>query len=118
MTLMNRLFGDWKTRCYATHEVTITGLQGATFFELLQVMEEDLYHARHGRGDLILFNPGSMAARSSVHVLTLGSTWEEAAERAHTEIPAKLRTWVAQKGGAASQRLKNGWSAPRSRSPH
>jgi hypothetical protein len=90
MTLMNRLFGDWTTRPYAVREWRASGLSGVTCVDLLAHFEDDLYDCRSGRGRLIFFNPGYLAAASRANVIALGETQQEA-ERLIQTVPARLR---------------------------
>lgn len=98
MTLMNRLFGDWAARPYATMECQLPGLDRLRFVDVLGNLGPDLYDRRTGRGWLIIYNPGPLTLGSGLQYLALGPTWEEAARRATVEVPERLQRLVAERG--------------------
>lgn len=95
MTLMNRLFGDWYERPYATQEYSLPGLERFEFSQLLEHFSEDLFDARTGKGRLVLWSPGAIQERRGIDILAMGDTWEAAIEAAATEFPRRLRDLVA-----------------------
>lgn len=91
MTLMNRLFGDYAKRPYASHVCRVPGLNAISFRALVEDLGDELYDHRTGTGRFILFNPGRMNQQAGVSVIALGDTWEEASEAAFGEFPALLK---------------------------
>ncbi len=91
MTLMNRLFGDWKSRPYCVRSVVIPGLRSLGFPTLLQTLDAELYDHRSGQGSLILFEPGSLRTHDALSFITFAQTQAAAERQAFEEIPARLR---------------------------
>jgi hypothetical protein len=94
MTLMNRLFGDWRNLPFAVRDVNADGLDRLKFNELVSALEYDLYDAGTGRGSLILINPARMQARSSITVLAVGESQSYAAELLNEYLPRRLQELV------------------------
>jgi hypothetical protein len=97
MTLMNRLFGDWTSRRYATMEVSLPGLEAVTFSEVLEAFADDLYDHRTGEGRLVVYNPHALTARSSLDVLVLGASREEVRRAVAVEIPSRMEALVSDR---------------------
>jgi hypothetical protein len=97
MTLMNRLFGDWTSRRYATMEVSVAGLEALTFPELLDVFADDLYDHRTGEGRLVVYNPHALTARASLDLLVMGSSREEVRRAAAVEFPSRIEALVSDR---------------------
>lgn len=95
MTLMNRLFGDYAKRPYATHVCQIPGLNGISFRALVDDLGEELYDHRTGAGRFVLFNPGRMNKQAGVSVIAFGDTWEAAREAAFGEFPEIVSSLLA-----------------------
>ena len=96
MTLMNRLFGDWRRHPYATSEVILPGFEHVRFEQLLEEFQDELFDARTGRGRLIFYNPGAITVRPGISVLSLGETWEEATAAVSDEIPRRIAWLIAE----------------------
>ncbi|MFO0908969.1 MAG: hypothetical protein U0794_11515 [Isosphaeraceae bacterium] len=91
MTLLTRLFGHWASRPFAAFECPVPPQStGWCFDALTQQLGAELYDARSGRGNLILFNPGRLRARSELQFIALGETWSEAVRRARETVPDLL----------------------------
>lgn len=90
MTLMNRLFGHWSKRPFTTREYTLRGLERFSFDELLMHFSRELFDARRGHGDLILYSPGALKTRSGIDAIILGETWPHAEQRARSIVQQKL----------------------------
>lgn len=91
MTLMNRIFGDFKSRPFAIRIFQpIQGLDRLSFAELLTEFEHDLFDIRTGNGSLIFFNPGRIRYCSGVSAIVLGISWEDAAGRACQDFMNRL----------------------------
>ena len=114
MTLMNRLFGDWKTHPYATREVIVPGFERVRFGQLLEEFQDELFDARTGRGRLIFYNPGGITVRPGVDVLALGRTWEEAGAAVGEEIPRRFLRLGAETPPSGSMGGQIGVNRPRS----
>lgn len=80
MTLMNRLFNDWQQQPFAVRVVPAAGLDRVTFPQLTHELQHDLYDHRTGQGRLIVYSPGRMPRQSSLTVLALGDSWDDAAD--------------------------------------
>jgi hypothetical protein len=91
MTLMNRLFGDWRWQPYATNDCRVEGLDGIEFEDLREALDDELYDARTGRGSYILLNPAKMQARSGITVIALAEAWHRASEMAEACFPEAVR---------------------------
>lgn len=77
MTLLTRIFGDWYGRAFACLECEVPkrGRHGWLGFpELLATLGDRLYDARSGNGELILYNPGSIAS-GTIDVIGLGEPY-------------------------------------------
>jgi len=90
MTLMNRLFGDWKRTAYAAREINTPGLQRVSFDTLLGYFRGELYDARTGRGSLIFYNPGRMQAHGGIDVIAMADSQDAAEALVMQNVPAKL----------------------------
>ncbi len=90
MTLMNRLFGDFASRPYATRVVEQRGMERFTFANLLAGFDDRVFDVRTGRGDLIFYNPGALQARPGIDLLVMGESWEVARKRAFQDIPQQI----------------------------
>jgi hypothetical protein len=95
MTLMNRLFGDSRSRPYAARKVFVPHIDRVSFAEVLEYFGADLYDARTGKGDLILYSPAVNPA-AGLQVLALADSWEAATRRINRAIPLKLRAMVGR----------------------
>ena len=104
MTLMNRLFGNWTRRPFATHDCEVPGLKGISFVDLLDFFAQDLFDARTGTGNLVFYNPGGLSVRSAIYALGLGDSWEAADRMARVEAPRRLRELVNGLGARSSRR--------------
>jgi len=104
MTLMNRILGDWTARPFVTGECTFKGLDRIAFDELLMHFDADLYDARTGTGRLIFYNPGGIPTRSTVHVVGLGNTWEDADQLVRQEVPRGIRELTLNRGTRSPKR--------------
>ncbi len=94
MTLMNRIFGDWRRQPYAARETVLEGLEHLDFGELLAAFGDDLYDAGTRRGNLLVFNPRALGERSSVHVIALAEGWDRAEQTVCREVPDRLRRLI------------------------
>ncbi len=103
MTLMNRLFGDWCSRPYATSICRVPGLERVSFAKLLEHFAGDLFDERSGCGRFIFYNPGGIHLRGGIDVLALADTWEAAIQCVRREIPGRLRALIRRLGIRSSR---------------
>ena len=78
MSLMNRLFGDYREQPYSCRNFSAGNLKGVRFDELRAKLGSVLYDARSGDGWAILFNLGCLEPAGKFDLITLGETFEEA----------------------------------------
>ncbi|MFQ5732569.1 MAG: hypothetical protein ACE5KM_11535 [Planctomycetaceae bacterium] len=91
MTLMNRIFGDWKTQPFAVQVFHhIDGLNTVSFADVLDVFRRDLFDVRTRTGSLIFYNPGRLRHQSGISSILLGSSWEQAAGEVRREFSHRL----------------------------
>ena len=93
---MNRLFGDWTAKPYASSQDHLEGLNRLRFLDLLDGLQSDLYDRRTGRGWIILYNPVQIASSRGISFLALGSSWSESLRRAQVDLPIRLRQLVTR----------------------
>lgn len=98
MTLANRVFGDACATPHAFRELRLPGLRDLGFQGLLELLDEDLFDRRTGRGHLVLYNPGRVRVASGINVLALAPTWEEAATLVGRAFPKRLRAALRERG--------------------
>lgn len=94
MTLMNRIFGDWRTKPYAARVLKVEGLSRIAFPRLLQLLRSDLYDRHTGRGRLIVTTPGYLYQQSAISVLALGESRRDASEYLCRAVPVLLKRAV------------------------
>lgn len=63
MTLMNRLFGDWREREYCCLEYDLPTSVSRSFQALVKALGSELFDAKSGSGHFVLYNPGSLVNR-------------------------------------------------------
>ncbi|MCA9188167.1 MAG: hypothetical protein R3E01_12035 [Pirellulaceae bacterium] len=78
MTLMNRLFGDWKSQPYVTRVCESYLLASIGVPRLLSQLDRALWDARTGLGCLIITSPGRMVTASALDVISIGNDTAEA----------------------------------------
>ena len=105
MLLMNRLFGDWAARPYATMECHLDGLDALGFDGLIEGLDDILYDHRTGRGRLIIYAPSQIASRSGLSYVALGRTWTEAIEWARVGVPELIGSLIASRTGRSGRPL-------------
>ena len=91
MSLMNRMFGDWRTKPYAVRTLKVEGLNRISFLRLRELLNSVLYDHRTGKGRLILTTPGLMQHQSAIAVLALGDSRQEATEYLEKAVPVLLK---------------------------
>ena len=81
MTLMNRLFGDYRIQPYVCQDFEHPGLRGTPFDAFEKQLTDVLYDARTGDGWVIVYNVGCLQPAGKLDVITLGATFEQARDR-------------------------------------
>lgn len=81
MTLMNRLFGDYRTQPYVVSLLHDPRLQGLSLDDLVRTLDDVLYNARDQRGWAIVLNVGCLEPAGKLDVITLGDSYESSAQR-------------------------------------
>jgi hypothetical protein len=111
MTLMNRVFRDFRMKPYAIRMIKVEGLNRITFLQLCGSLNQALYDHRTGKGRLILTTPGLMQHQSAIAVLGLGETPDDAIEYVEKSLLVLLRQTVKSGSGiAACKRAPHEWS--------
>ncbi|QDT02113.1 hypothetical protein K227x_04840 [Rubripirellula lacrimiformis] len=95
MTLMNRVFGDWKSQPFATRTLKIPGSRNLSFQNVLAAIGKDVYDHRLETGDVILMNPRRMTIRDEVSVIVLRSAWTDNPDDRFAEIANRVADCVA-----------------------
>lgn len=90
MTLMNRLFGDWRRHPYATREVALPGIARLRFGDLVAGLDDLLYDARTGTGTVILYNPHHLRSAETIDVIAIGASPDTARSQLLHEVPSRL----------------------------
>jgi len=93
MTLMNRLFGDWKKQPFAVSRTSRRGLEDMPFEAVVAALDEDLFDVRRGSGRLVLYSPTRLETRGELHFVALASKWEEVLELAEKRVPRRVG-WI------------------------
>lgn len=85
MTMMNRLFGDYRQQPYIARVLHDRALEGISFERLLAGLDDILFDIRTGEGWAIVFNVGCLQPAGKIDVITLGDT-QDAAEHRQEEF--------------------------------
>ncbi len=81
MSMMNRLFGDYRRQPYVCRDFDHPRLEGVSFDEFAGTLADILFDRRSGSGWLVLFNAGCLQPVGKIDAITLGKTYEEAEQR-------------------------------------
>jgi hypothetical protein len=81
MSLMNRLYSDYRTQPYQAADFISPSLQGMEFSEFLKIFDDILYSSATGQGWAIVYNVGCLQPRGKLDVITLGESSQEARQR-------------------------------------
>jgi len=81
MSLMNRLFGDYRTQPYISRDFVDPCLEGVPFDAFARRLDDILYRRSNGRGWAIVYNVGCLQPAGKLDILTLGDTLEAAEQR-------------------------------------
>jgi len=95
MSLVNRIFGDYRKVKYRATDYTDERLISKPFSYLVKIFKDDLYDKRTGKGRFIFYNPGCMRDYGKFDVISLGKTREEAFEGIEKVIPEKLNKYFS-----------------------
>jgi hypothetical protein len=74
MTLMNRIFGDWRNQSFETRMIKIHRLSELDFPTVVRSLGDSVYDRRKMTGDLIFLNPRRMLLRDEMVLLILKRT--------------------------------------------
>lgn len=75
MTLMNRLFADWRLQPFSSHTIKIEDADQVPFTDLAKRMGHRLFHRSTYVGDCILFNPQRTKVCGEVSLIALRNSW-------------------------------------------
>lgn len=81
MTLMNRIFGDYRTQPYVAKDFDHKKLEGLSFADFVERFRDILYNASTEEGWAIVYNVGCLEPSGKLDVITLGQSFDEAQER-------------------------------------
>ncbi len=94
MTLVNRIFGDWKTQPFAAISTDNAIPVGMTFADILAALRLDLFRrtteSGQSTGWLIPFNPGRLSDFRGLNWIVLGEDVDQVKERLCHDLPARL----------------------------
>lgn len=99
MSLMNRLFGNWRGQPFCTRRVQVPGIERLRSEQILDCFERDLYDQREGDGWLIFTNLAFNGLRPWVTALGLSTRQRssEAVEKLLSEeVPERLQELVSR----------------------
>lgn len=92
MTLMNRVFGDWRKHPFAVSAVQADGLDRLSFGELVTFLGNHVYDARTGNGELIFFAPDRLRCQSGITVLATAESSSASFDLLNTMVPQLLQS--------------------------
>jgi hypothetical protein len=101
MSLMNRWFGDWALRPYASHHFKIPGLERLAFVDLLEAFQGELLDVKKRTGWLAFLDAAGLP-HSRINVLALGEDLEEARYRISDWLPPRLDRLTGKTGPGPS----------------
>ncbi len=81
MTLMNRIFGDYRTRPYIAKDFDDERLKGTSFAQFVETFQDILWDHKTKQGWAIVYNVGCLLPSGKFDIITLGDTFEEAQQR-------------------------------------
>ncbi len=81
MTLMNRIFGDYRSQPYVAKDFDHESLRGLSVADFVKRFDDILYNTSTGKGWAIVYNVGCLKPSGKLDIITLGSTFQEAQER-------------------------------------
>jgi len=98
MSLVNRLFGDWKSQPFAAVSIDDALPRDACFAQIVNHLPDDIYrcppHAsanrKQGSGWLIPFNSGRIATHGDLNWIVLGADLDQVKDRVAHDLPARL----------------------------
>lgn len=80
MTMMNRIFGDWKTQPFQSQQVKLDSL-GSTFADVSEVLQDRLYKAGEDAANkIVLLNPQAIQAAKRVSFVALKESWSDVSD--------------------------------------
>lgn len=81
MTLLNRVFGDYRERCYVARDVDDHKLKGMTFQQFVDIFGDVLFDKRTGEGWCFAYNVGCLEPAGKLDVITIGDSYDEARQK-------------------------------------
>jgi len=103
MTLMNRLFADWRKQPFGNRNVVVPGIERLPFAVLLDVLGKQLFRLSAKKGQLILFNPQRMRVQGEVSLIEFRDSWNSSVDSCQplTEFMSnECEKYVARKESA------------------
>lgn len=90
MTLMNRLFGDWRRKPFASHVVKIRGSGRISWSRWMQLLGAECYHRSTGEGRFLLLHPRILAVEDQFSLITLADDYSDSMNAAHRQFIARV----------------------------
>jgi len=90
MSLVNRIFGDYRKIKYRATDYIDNRLKGLNFTQLMEIFKDDLYDRETGKGRFVFYNPGCLTDYGKFDVISIGASREEAFAGIDKVIPDKL----------------------------
>lgn len=81
MSLMNRLFGDYRKQPYLARDFDDPCLKGVPFDRFADTLDDILYNPGSQEGWAIVYNVGCLQPAGKLDVITLGEDFTQAAQR-------------------------------------
>ncbi len=91
MTMMNRMFSDWRSQPFTSRTLTIEGVKEMSFDDMQRALSDQLYcHQTANSGTCVLLNPQRTLDRDEVSVVALHDNWAASANTI-TELTEQIR---------------------------
>jgi hypothetical protein len=81
MTLLNRVFGDYRKRCYVARDVDDHKLKGMPFQQFVDIFGDVLFDKRTGEGWCFAYNVGCLEPAGKLDVITIGESYDEVRQK-------------------------------------
>ncbi len=81
MSMMNRLFGDYRRQPYVASDFVDRRLEGVAFPDFVAALDDVLWSRGGGEGWAIVYNVGCLADYGKLDVVALGGSLDQAEER-------------------------------------
>lgn len=90
MSIMNRIFGDYRKVKYRCMDFSHEKLIGKPFSEVFEIFKEDLYNVETKKGRYIFYNVGCLQQFGKVTAISFGDSREYAFSGILKEMPEKI----------------------------